>query len=80
MPEADWFAMTGAVPVVAGVIVIVSGASVLPVAFVARTVTTVVPAAVGVPVINPEALIVRPAGKTGVPKIAKLVAPVATTW
>ena len=73
-------AITGAVPVLAGLIVIVSSAFVPPAVFVARTVTAVVPAAVGVPVIKPEALIVSPAGNAGVPTIEKLVAPVATTW
>ena len=77
MPGALCGAMVGAEPTVA--ILMVSVASVLPLAFVARTVTAVLPATVGVPVIAPEMLMLSPAGNVGVPTIEKLVAPVATT-
>ena len=50
----------------------------LPLAFVAVTFATVVPEAVGVPVMRPEALIDSPIA--GRPVAVKLVAPVATTW
>jgi hypothetical protein len=72
--------MTGAAPLDAGLMVIVRGASLFPVVLLARTVTTVEPTAVGVPVIKPDELMARPGGSVCAPVIENPVAPLATTW